>query len=362
MIVCPVCQFRNPDANVRCFKCNALLQDNAEDVRGSLSRADHSSPPYVWLRFLGFLAWLNTWNPLKRLWQIPQNVAYRFPWTAGGLSLLPGLGQLYNRQPVKAAVIGSLWWAAAGICLITIHDPHSNYLLMVLLLSWLLVWNDAVASAVRINGEYWSFRNSIALWFAAMFLVGTSLVITQALGLNFFALVRIVHDAHSPALKKGDLIFVNNMSYWFWLKPRLGDVVQYNPGSFKAEKGNNILLINLQDNFQRVVGIEGDHIEKRKGRFYRNGVELSKIQEPILGDAIPDFVFDIPPGRYFLPVTAIPDDFWSAALGGSEAKAPKLFAPGWIFQDWDKAGMVEEPQIFGRAVAIINPPERRKWL
>jgi hypothetical protein len=39
-----------------------------------------------------------------------------------------------------------------------------------------------------------------------------------------------------------------------------------------------------------------------------------------------------------------------------------MFTPGWNFPKWKESTMVPEKQVFGRAVAILNPPNHRAHL
>ncbi len=363
MTECPVCGFRNMSSNVRCLKCRALLRDDDKEVGAAFGAADAKRDGPRFPAVAGALATLRRKNPLRRFWRLPEHLRYRFPYAAGLLSLLPGLGQLYNRQPGKGALLAVCWWTGAAACLLTIREPYSNFLLIALLLGYLMIWNDAVASAVRINGELWSFRNSLALWCAAMFSAGALITGTQFLGMNHVSFVRVLDSATDPDIRLGDIVLTNHMAYWF-SKPALGEVVYFDPARFTAEQPGAVMSssisINIKDYYQRVAGLPGDLIEKREGRVYRNGSPLPPHMEPFNADAIPDGEkFDIPLDRYWLPVTRFPTDVFGALMGAPNIKP---FEKGWIFRGWHDASLVPARAIRGKGVAILHPSERRRWL
>lgn len=339
------------------MRCRALLKEDEEEFKSALSKADAEQESQLALELHGRWERFKLWLPTNRYWELPDNVRYRFPYTAGVLSFVPGLGQVYNQQWQKGILLAAVWWAYAFICVLTIKQSFSNFLLFGLLLSWLYVWNDAVASAIRINGESWSVRNSIALWFGIVSIAGASIMLLQFFGMNLILFVQVFKPVHAPLIKKGDFVFVNCMSYWF-SKPRLGDVIYFDPPRFTAERGADVYSINIQDYFQRVAGVGGDHVKIADGKFTRNGVSLPMEFTPAGAEVLPRWELDVPPDHFFAPITGIPSDITTGLSGGT---LPSLFQSGFVFKDWDKASTVSKKEIYGRGVAIINPPERRRW-
>lgn len=363
MISCPVCGFQNVNSTARCLKCNALLRGDEAELRAAFIRADERRDEPRLLMVRGALQKLWSRNPLRRFWRLPEDARYRFPFTAGLLSLLPGLGQIYNRQSGKALLLAGAWWGGAVLNLAALRHPFSNVLLLLLLLGWLLIWNDAIASAARMNGQFWSLRNSVALWFAAMFATGVLISASQFLGRNHISLVRVLDRAQKPDLHFGDLVLTNHMAYWF-SGPQIGEVVYFDPERFAAEQTgallNSSVSINVTDYFQRITALPGDRVEKREGRILRNGVVLPENLQPFGAELIPDGqTFQVPPGHYWLPVTRFPSDVLGALVN---APRLNLFQSGWIFPGWHESTMVPAGNIRGKAVAVINPPERRRWL
>lgn len=420
MNVCPICGFRNPDQNVRCFRCEALLKHDDAEYDKSMAKARSKTKADWLVGFWGSLERMWQGLPTRRLWEVPENLTHRFPWTAAGLSILPGLGQLYNQQFGKAAFLAAVWWSYAVFCLFTLTTPLSNWLLLGLLLVFLLIWNDALVSAIRINGQGWSLRNSVAAWFALMFMAGIVITALQFLlpfliilalivWTNFvsamfrvdqghwstrgrfimgslgvfllamifmarqtnservFTFVRIFKDVHAPVLDKGDMVFVNNMSYWF-REPAFGEMVHCDPGPITIEQsagmGTNVYRINIEDYFQRVIGLPGDRIERKDGKYYRNGSPFPEDIEPIRGDLLPDGTFEVPAGKYFCPITKIPGDFTGnlASLLHMSGPQPTDIKSHGIMKGWFDSSMLPKSALYGHAIAVMNPPTHRRWI
>ncbi len=80
-----------------------------------------------------------------------------------------------------------------------------------------------------------------------------------------------------PTLLERDYILVNELQYRF-TRPARGDVAVFHPPA--SYHGNK------EDLIKRVVGVEGDLLEVKGGKLYRNNevVEESWIKEPIRDD------------------------------------------------------------------------------
>ena len=160
MIVCPVCKFRNPDANERCFKCAALLKRNDAAMRDAAAAVKRRPVgERLRLRFGSPLDWLRHQEWWRRLTAIPDDMPLRYPFTAGLLSmLLPGAGHWYSGQKHKAVVLFLIGLPFLVIALLTITQPWSNFVLAGLVTYYLLIWTDSVAVATRVNGNPWRPR------------------------------------------------------------------------------------------------------------------------------------------------------------------------------------------------------------
>jgi|GEM_PF-2205859 len=415
MQVCSVCGFKNSDASTRCTRCHSILQtgERTEPPSSSLWKLKlragvHSIVGLITLR-------AHNLGRLVRDRESAQPLSYRFPAVAAILGLLPPLGQLYSRKWKRAVLAGLVFWGLLWFSVETLHHGFNNLLLLALLAVWVTICTDAIVCAIQTNAETWNFRNTVALWFAVLFYVGVAATAFQHLiptlcvigGLFAYAIlsslaklqgrrfglrailivgtvtliltalfasvkgsgriytfIRLTHDLAPPHLQRGDLILVFSGAYWF-SEPQLGDVVYFDPPRFVAERpspGRTFqLVINMKDYFQKLSGIPGDVIEIRNGKMIRNGSSVPETILPFGWDRIPPHVFYIPRQHYFLPATEIVPDSLMGVLGGSSAVPPQLFAQGWIFQGWFEACLVPREAILGKALAIVNPPARRRW-
>jgi signal peptidase I/TM2 domain-containing membrane protein YozV len=364
MLVCPVCAFRNPHSNERCIRCNALLQRNQEIIDQAMYEgAEKARKQY--LRDL-------VAAPLEKFaraiyqpsWAPRTDLGYRFPYTAGALSVLPGLGQLYNGQIGKAITLFTAWLALLVLCVFTITAAFSNALLLALVVMWMLIWNDAVGTAIRTNGQRWPLRNSLALLFGGFALVGAFLTAAQFFGLSIVSFVRMKQDVSRPQILINDRVWVNHVGYWF-RKPRLNEMIWYDPPRFTAEAGNNMYSVDVKSYFQRVIGTEGDHVQKKGGAFVRNGDEIPRSEWPIGGELMMDFDVMVPAGHVLAPVINVPQDALGNLIGSIIAPTMASFSyvgqDGFGFPDWQKHMMVPIRDVYGRAVAVVDPPEHRHW-
>lgn len=413
MKTCKTCGFHNVDTNERCLRCGCILESAADASRVTTrTRLLHLSQFLLYF-FLGLIERVWRWTPLRRLWELPAHpLPYRYPWLAAALTLVPPFGQLYNRQIGKALLLGGLFWAWAFLCVETLREPWSNAALFAWLIYWIWLSTDAFATAVRINGEPWSERNTVAVAFAmafytgliitacqyllpALFVVVASVVIGFmsslsrlfhqrvswklwcALGVLFtFVLLAIslvrgsgriyafvtIHDdigEGDNGLHRGDMLLVSYSAYWF-REPQLGEVVEFDPPAFSVRKASGLTadmwLINIKNYYQRIVAIGGDEVEVSTEGLRRNGDEVK-------GDLLPfghenmsraQLRLTVPRGHYFVPITTIPRYLFSVS-------PPPLFAAGYSYQGWIEACLVPPSAISGKVIAIVNPPTRRRW-
>ncbi|MCX7625684.1 MAG: S26 family signal peptidase [Candidatus Sumerlaeaceae bacterium] len=406
MKTCRVCGFHNPDANQRCTNCQSLL-----NAAAGWQRSAPVGDIKQWLltATLGFFETIWRRNPLRHVWKLPSKaLPYRYPCQAAVLGLLPPLGQLYNRQVGKALLLGVGFWGSVALGIQTLHQPWSNALLLAVFLYWVFIATDALITAIRINGEHWSFRNSVATWCAMLFYAGIAITAVQfllptlfllALGIamtalvstgrlrhvdyswrtwstvltaallilvvtaslqnsgRIFALVRLRDNIGSGnELRRGDLLLVSYAAYWF-RTPRVGEVVYFDPPAFRAEepRSGTMIIINAKDYFQRIAGQGGDIIETSPPQLLRNGAPLANQLEPFGMEFIAVArKFRVPEDHYFLPMTNIPRELLNVT-------PPRLFQPGWVFPQWEDACIVPSNAIMGKVVAIVNPPEKRRW-
>jgi len=362
MIICPVCGFRNPDANDKCFRCSALLKRNPELIRESFESADRKRK----LRERG--QWLaihldqfreSGWY--RRLNRVPDDDRYRYPFTAGLLGILwPGLGHIYGGQPIKAAMLALIALACVVAAVLTIHQPWSNWILGALLFFWLWTWAASVALSMRANGAHLQFRHEVALVFAAMFLLGTTLTVSQYLGLGFLSIEKVTSQNMRPGFEPGERLLFFSVPYWF-RQPRINEVILYDPPRFSAESGKDVVSLNIKKYYQRVVGVAGDRIEKRGTEMFRNAQQIPQEQLPFGAETMGDFSVVVPEGMIFAPVTRIPEPDMLAALQGAP-RINYMGDPSWIFHGWEGFPCIDASLPTAKGIAILDPPHRRRWL
>lgn len=191
----------------------------------------------------------------------------RNPWIAFFCSLLvPGLGQVYNGQPRKAAaffVAVILFPVVAGL----IGGMSSFYGLVLLFVGILalrgFILLDSVANALR-QKDYvlkpyntWYYYLLMGLAFFAIFWFYNP---KSLMGFQSFQLPT---TANSPTLEVGDYLMADMKAYKS-SEPNYGDIVV-----FKKEDGLQYLY--------RVVGRPGDHLEIVDNIVKINGI-LSKTR------------------------------------------------------------------------------------
>jgi len=360
MIVCPVCGFRNLDSNDRCFKCSALLKRDDALYKEAASTAARRNRGERYLRqLLSPLDWLKHRPWFSAIFEVPDDGVFRYPFTAGLLSVVPGMGHVYAGQMVKGILVFAIWIILLAIAAFTIYEDWSNWYLFALLLVWFFTWADAVGVAARRNGDTWRLRKTLALACGAMMIIGVTLTVTQYLGIGFLSLEKVGTDVLAPEVRKGERIAFSAVPLWF-RSPRVGEIVMFDPPRFEAHRKNDIYSVNIKKYYQRVLGGPGDRLSKKGTAFYRNGQLMASDEIPFLGEKLPDFEVVVPEKSYFVPVTGIPSDILATFAGAG--KISYVGDPGFVFKDWPGFGIIPEDQIWSKGIGVISPPARRRWL
>lgn len=362
MLTCPICGFRNPDANDTCFRCSAILKRNPELVEEAIERADRKHQLY---------ARRQLWAaPLERFFEsrfyerlnaLPDDDRYRYPFTAGLLSIiLPGLGHFYVGQPLKGVIFAGTGILFIIAALITIHATWSNYLLFAMLVFWTSAWGSSLAAAMRANGATLVRRHIYALFFAGIMLLGFFMVVGQYLGLGFISLEKITAKGMAPSLVQGERVAFSAVPLWF-RDPRVNEIIKFDPPRFNAQIKSDSISINIKRYYQRLLGVGGDHLKKVGDQIWRNGQLLKPDQLPFGLETMGDFEFTVPADRYYAPITRIPEADMLAAMWGAP-DVPYIGADGYVFSFWDGYPYITEDMIWAKGLAIIDPPPRRQWL
>ena len=403
------------DANDRCFKCSALLRPDQDIIRESRKAAARRSrretfatplrSPFDWLRHQPWFRAINT---------PPDNLPFKYPFTAGLLSIWPGLGHIYAGMKAK----GILFTAAAGLLVLvaalSIRLSWSNVLLFVILVFWLLTWADAVGTVVRNNGETWRTRKTLALACAGAMLLGTAVFLLQMFSVDAFiiwlpvlllglylagrawigrwagstaraitavagigitllslalaplvlskslvTLERLTSSVMQPEFLSGDRVLFSGLPIMLH-GPSVGDIVQFDPPRFTAEQGANVYSINITNYFQRVLGLPGDRVVKKDGIFFRNGERVADTLVPIGGKYLPDFDVVVPAESYFIPVTGIPSDALAGMMGA--AAISHVGEIGYVFTGFPEFAIIPSNAVRAKAIVNLDPPARRRWL
>jgi signal peptidase I len=362
MIICPVCGFRNPDANDQCFRCSALLKRKAELVDEAFDRADQKQKRLarrqIWA---GPLERLRDDPFVQKLNALPDDDHYRYPFTAGLLSIIfPGLGHIYAGQRLKGFLLAAVTATLLGITAESLRASWSNYFLFALLLYWLMVWASSVATAMRANGDTLVIRHVMALFFGGMMLLGGTLVAGQYLGLGIISVEKITTDAMMPSLERGERVLFSGVPLWF-RAPRRGEIISFDPPRFDVQRGEDAISMNISRYFQRVVGLPGDKLKREGYQFWRNGELLTREQLPFGVDTMGDLDLIVPPGMVYAPLTYLPEADIMGALSGAP-HVPYYGAEGFVFVGWKEYPFVPVDSVERKGIAVIDPPARREWL
>ena len=300
--------------------------------------------------------------------ELPRDIPKRQPWVAGMLSILPGLGQLYNHQPKKAALILLFVSAVFALAAATFYHPFSNWVLVGYLLAVVYAFHDGFVTAKHINEDFLPIQHAIAYYCAWIFYIAFFCLAVQFMGRHFLVTFRyLFHDEMSPFLRRGEKIVVDKWTY-LWREPRVGEVVFYNPGTIKMEKLGTLIPfaipIDPRNAIERVVAGPGQTFERRDGVFYRDGQPVPPAEQPIVQEQIPrNFKLQAPENQFVVLFTYTGESFdeTNAILGGGlRARAPKLNEPGWALNYWDKACIIDKSDIFGRVICVYQPPPDRR--
>ena len=406
MKTCPVCGFNQTDLEKRCVRCSGLLpsgdsadeeldgaQGGSGESRIRLGRAGAGlrltfpfGPSLIWGRIAQRYRRLAQWLAVP----LPEDVPDRRVWVAGFLGLIPGLGQLYNHQPKKALYFAVAWTALGTVCFLTIRRPYSNYLLAAFILWMAYAFHDGVKTALTINRQYWTVRRSVAAYFAWIFQFAIFCIIAQYVLTSLFVkFVYVGKDDLEPFLLKRERVAVDMVSYRF-RPPRVGEVVFYNPARIRIERGSDIWIINPRNSFERVLAGPGQTFERRQGRYYRDGVEVSASEEPIVqGEVNWDYKLTAPEDHYIVlfshtsgPHDDAPQTYVSVVLqadGSLELReengteAPRPYSPpvrrgspsmsaASMVHGWNEACIVPIQDIVGRVWFVYHPPVGRRFI
>ncbi len=368
---CPSCGFRNTDSRETCLKCKASLVERFDLVdkptTSKMSPLNGLTNTYYRLRRFTFRWGRRIWRKLTP--EIPRDIPHRFPFVAAFLALLPGLGQIYNHQPLKAFYFFTLFAATLTIAIINLTVPYmGTAMLFTVGFVMMFSYSDALITAAKINGQYFTLRNRLAALTYPMFMVGMIFFLSSILAWANWPIYKmsvVGGDYMAPELAKGDRIMHEGISYFF-RDPKPGDVVRYDPPRYVIVKigqiGNDEYVMNPMNGWERIMAVGGETLTAINGRYYVDGRELSESYHPLAENQMyKNFTIECPPDHYIILITrqATTKNIINALQGATAA--PDIHQPGIIVKGWNEACIVSREDIFTRAWFIYYPGPRRQF-
>lgn len=190
------------------------------------------------------------------------------PWVAFSLSLLPGAGQLYNREYWKAGLLYVLGMGGGTLFFrfLLLHGrfdaPYNVLVATGLLLTVLIgIMTEAFLVARHCEQNFWGFSKPRYYVFIAIFFVMGFAVKPLMLGpidRSFATYSLIMNPAMEPTILSGDRFLVDRTAYTRSHPPHRGDIIMF-------QSPHHGPLI------RRIVGVPGDTIEIRDHVVLING-------------------------------------------------------------------------------------------
>jgi signal peptidase I len=124
------------------------------------------------------------------------------------------------------------------------------------------IFSEASADGIQIGGRR---RKPLRRKVFVVFICVVCIVVLA----QFFAPAVIVDRSMEPELAAWDCVLIAKMQYVFG-EVRYRDIVVLNAGRTGPDE-------TKRNEYKRVIGLPGDHIEMRDGGIYRNGERLSGV-------------------------------------------------------------------------------------
>jgi len=286
------------------------------------------------------------------------------PFSVAYANLIPGVGNLWLRQPFRAAGLA----LGAVILLIPVvatwTSPSSNVWIAALAALMVFSYDCAAKNFHMLRREDYSFsQRSQMLLLLALSVAGAFLVLGIV---PFYWSFRVENGRLAPYLRQGERALYNRWAARIgWV--RRGDVLYYRPRRFgfidgRGRSGNVV----EQRRIGRVLAVAGDTVEIRDRVILVNG---GPPGEGVLFDRIKPST--MPPRRLG------PRQYWvlygnvQAADGIAAYAGPRDWAKEWDglpegarlhAETGMEACVVEKRQIIGVLRAVLMPPDRRRRL
>jgi signal peptidase I len=287
-------------------------------------------------------------------------------WTAFGLSILPGLGQLYNGEPWKAVLFyvlglgGGTLLVRALLLHIPFEAPYNVLVVGVVVVAVCLgIMTEAFLAARRRGKTSWVLSNN--RWFvfvAIMFVMG---FIVKPMMLGFVDRLyaspgMILNPAMTPTILPGDRLLVDRRAYIRSRKPQRGDIIYFQT----PHQGEFI---------RRVVGVPGDTVDLRNQEVLINGRSLGKRNyarphmlenKLVLHDGqVHDGPVVVPEGEVFVLADNRESD-WGRRVYGSIPIAQVWGRIAIIFWSWEDNSFMPRWDRIGDRISSRNMTEFRE--
>ena len=199
----------------------------------------------------------------------PALISRRRPWVAGMMSLMPGLGQLYNGQPKKALLFYLIagWGWPFVFAILLLHSPLNppfNIAIPAIFSAIIFIafiW-DAIVVAKTDGREY--RRKAFNRWYVYVGVLAVATLIDEFgrtdILRSYVQSFNIPSGAMIPTLQIGDHIYADKSIQRGWTNPERGEVIVF---KFPEDE--------TKDFIKRVIGMPGDIVEIRNKQVFING-------------------------------------------------------------------------------------------
>ena len=204
----------------------------------------------------------------------PPEPKKRRAWLAALLSLLlPGLGQLYNRQVqlALALIMLNLIVALPGKWLIAavpadLVVPVSAIVLLIALVYFLFAIVQAAIHAWRVKAVSLAWFNRWYLYIGLIAFLAIVQIVAELAPVPSIDAYNSPSGSMSPTLAEGDYCQTRTRAFAGRL-PERGEIAVFRPTSDPDV-----------DFVKRIIGLPGDRIQMREGRLYINDVIVERVE------------------------------------------------------------------------------------
>lgn len=361
---CKSCGFHNIDNEEACLRCGAVLDAEKAFEANAFAESRVDAKPGA-IRAAKDRVLASTGRARIRMGRAvrglrpekvdrAESVSDRKIFRAAFLGLIPGCGQLYNRQPKKAFYFALVWFAGAAACAISFYEPYANYVLYAYLAWILYAFHDGFITAIEINRRYWTYRRSATAYVGWVFLLGMAMIVANfVLSFTFLKFRYMTETELAPTIAQRDRLGIDIWSYRF-REPRVGEIVFYDPGTITLDMVKNFYVSDPTNGFERIVGGPGQVFERRNGEFFLDGVAVPEQRGPIYSDELrADFSLKAPYNHYIILRTYMGTQTIAVTF-------PKMNEARTV-HNWTEASLIHRDDIFGRVWFTYYPPPHRRF-